>query len=153
MQRLGFGFYPKTLRLLLQEGNGPASLEGSAVLLGYHGHVSDQGETNLTTVELNGVGALAVAISDGSGSDDLEVASSSAVSSGHFSVHLSNSSVEGGITVLLVHVVDTRARVITNPYSKVFNLVGLSLVNLLKREDFTSGRLGLAQRSHVVPES
>ena len=102
---------------------------------------------------LKSVRTLAFSLRDGSGPDDLKVASSSSVTASHLCEHLSDSTVEGGIAVLLVHVMDTGAGVVTEPDGVVFNLVGLPLVDLLDSEEFSAGRLSLAESPQVVPET
>ena len=104
-------------------------------------------------MKLKGVVALALGVGNDSGSHDLDVACAGAVATSHLRVHLADGTVEGGLTVLLVHVVDTRARVVAKPDSEVLDLVGLLLVDLLNSKKLATSRLGLAQRAHVVPES
>ena len=99
--------------------------------MGDDGKVANKGEAHLTSVKLGGVGSLAFGVSNSGRAHDLNVASTSSVPASHLRVHLADRTVKCCLPVLLVHVVDTRARVVTEPYSKVLHLVGLLLVDLL----------------------
>jgi len=53
----------------------------------------------------------------------------------------------------LVHVVDSRAGIITQENTEVLDLVGLLLIELINRQNLTVCLLDLLQQTHVVPES
>ena len=52
-----------------------------------------------------------------------------------------------------MHVVDSRARIITQENTEVLDLVGLLLIELINRQNLTVCLLDLLQQTHVVPES
>jgi len=56
------------------------------------------------------------------------------------------------LTVLLVHVVCTRARVITDPNTEVLDLQRLLFMNNVDADDFTIGFFDLLQLPEEVPE-
>ena len=94
--------------------------------------------------------------------DDLDGTITSTVSTSHFLVALLNSTEEGVITILLVHVVSTGTRVVSQPDTVVLDF-GVSLVNLQKSaitqqnsylvdsKNFTSTLLHLLESVHEVP--
>lgn len=57
----------------------------------------------------------------------------------------------GDLTELLVHIVSSRARIITKPDTKVLNLQGLLLQNLRDGNNFTGGLLNLLKLAEEVP--
>lgn len=57
------------------------------------------------------------------------------------------------LTVLPVHVVGTGTRVVSDPDTEVLDLGGALLVDLLDRDDLTSGLLDLLEAAQEVPES
>lgn len=60
--------------------------------------------------------------------------STSAMASSHVAIALSHSSRDGHISVLAVHVVSSRARIIAQPDTKVLNLQWASVMNLLGKK-------------------
>jgi len=59
----------------------------------------------------------------------------------------------GEITELLVHVVGSRARVVTEPDTEVLDLQRLGFMNNVDTNDFTTGFLDFLQLSQEIPES
>lgn len=57
--------------------------------------------------------------------------SASAMTGSHITIALCNSSRDSQVSVLTVHVVSTRARVITKPDAKVLNLQWALVMNLM----------------------
>lgn len=57
------------------------------------------------------------------------------------------------LTVLLVHVVCTGARVVSDPDTEVLDLERVLLVDLVQRDDLTVGLLDLLELGHEVPET
>lgn len=110
-------------------------------------------EVDLGIVELQGVVAAALSSGDNGGANNLDVSSAGAMARCHFSVHLINGSGEGGRTVLLVHVVRSRARIISNPDAKVLDNVGVLLEDLMHFQALTVGTLDLLHAGQVVPEA
>ena len=106
--------------------------------------------------------SLEVLIFNDGSLDDLDGTITSTVSTSHFLVALLNGTEEGVITILLVHVVSTRTRVVSQPDTVVLDF-GVSLVDLQKSaimqrntyfvdsKDFTSTLLHLLESVHEVP--
>jgi len=122
------------------------------VLLGDDLSRSDEGESEILVDKLVGVVSLQFLILDDRSLDDLDVASHSSVSSGHVAVHLSNSSSQTGSSVLLVHIVSSASRSVSEPDSEVLDLSGGLVEDLGNIEDLTTSSLGLGQRLHIIPE-
>lgn len=61
---------------------------------------------------------------------DVNASESRSVTSGHILIHGVDSVCSAHFTVLLVHVVCARTRVVSNPYAKVLHLLWVLLVNL-----------------------
>lgn len=59
----------------------------------------------------------------------------------------------GELAILLVHVVSARARIVTNPDTKVLDLHGLLLEHLVAADDLTSGLLDLLHLLQEVEET
>lgn len=85
--------------------------------------------------------------------EDVNAAEPSTVSGSHVLVK----SLDGGsarqVTVLLVHVVGARARVVSDPDTKVLDLVGVLLRDSLDANDLTGRLLDLSELLHEVPVS
>lgn len=106
--------------------------------------------------------SLEVLIFNDGSLDDLDGTITSTVSTSHFLVALLNGTEEGVITILLVHVVSTRTRVVSQPDTVVLDF-GVSLVDLQKSaimqrntylvdsKNFTSTLLHLLKSVHEVP--
>lgn len=57
------------------------------------------------------------------------------------------------LTVLLVHVVGTRAGVVADPDTEVLDLQGVLLVDLVERDNLAVGLLDLLELGQEVPEA
>lgn len=77
----------------------------------------------------------------------------STVTGSHVGVESLNSVGAGHLTVLLVHVVRTRAGVVAEPDAEVLDLLGVLLVDGLDANDLAGSLLDLSQTSQEVPES
>ena len=122
------------------------------MLLGDDLSGSDQRETEVLVQILVGVVSSDIAVSDDGSLDDLDVAGHSSVSTSHIVVHLTDSTGEGEVSVLLVHIVSTASASVAQPDGEVLHLGGALLEDLSDIKDLTTGSLGLSQRLHVVPE-
>ena len=111
-----------------------------------------KGEPDILLCELSTVGPLEFTSTDGSGTDDLDGTRTTTVTSSHLVIKLSNSSRELQVTVLAVHVVGSRTRVVTEPDSVVLDGTGVLLDKLDAVKDLTSGLLHLTELTHEVPE-
>nr|GEY19939.1 hypothetical protein [Tanacetum cinerariifolium] len=83
--------------------------------------LEDQWKFDLGVVELLGGLPLAKLSSNGCGLDDLDARVTDSVSRSHFSVHLLNGTIEGGVSILLVHVVVTGPGLVPQPDAVVLD--------------------------------
>lgn len=117
----------------LEESGWASGLEGRTELLGrWAVDAVQQTELDVVGVELLGVDALGLGGLEDGGLDDLDRRAASAVAGGEISIHLLDGASEGDVTVLLVHVVGTRAGVITDPEAEVLDVVRVLLEDLNK---------------------
>lgn len=72
-------------------------------------------------MELLGAFSLAELGRDSSCLNDLDAVMSDPVSRRHLSVHLLDSSVQSGVSILFVHVVITSSTLVPKPYAKVLD--------------------------------
>ena len=103
-------------------------------------------------MELLSVVTLAEFKVDSSSLDDLNARESDTVAGSHLSVHLLNSTIEGGITVLLVHVVVASPTLVTQPDAIVLDSCWVLLKNLVDGKDLPVALLHLLQLAEEVPE-
>ena len=85
--------------------------------------------------------------------EDVDRSKSRSVAGSHILVKSVNGSSTGELTVLLVHVVGTGTRVVTDPDTEVLDLVGSLLVNLVDGDNLTSSLLNSSELGQEVPES
>jgi len=78
---------------------------------------------------------------------------SSTMSSGHILVQPVDSFCPAHLSVLLVHVVGTGARIISDPDAEVLDLERSLLVDDVEGDNFTVGFLDLAELHQEIPES
>jgi hypothetical protein len=81
-------------------------------------------------VELFSVVPLAESEVDCSSLDDLDARRPDTVARSHLSVHLLNSTIEGGVTVFLVHVVVASPALVTQPNAIVLDCSWILLKDL-----------------------
>lgn len=89
-----------------------------------------KGELKILVVELLDVHSLAVLVGNGGSTDDLDRACAGTVATSHVVVQGVNSTVQSNISVLTVHIVGTRSRVVLDPHTVVLDVRGLLLGNL-----------------------
>ncbi len=111
-----------------------------------------KGEPNVPLCELSTVGPLKFTSTKGSSADDLDGTRTAAVTSGHLVVKLRYSTSELQVTVLAVHVVGTRTRIVTEPDSVVLDSTGVLLDKLDAVKNLTGGLLHLTELTQEVPE-
>lgn len=113
----------------------------------------ENGKLELAVSELDASGPsdLSLFIEDSS-SDDGNGVGRGAVVSGHFCVELADCTVQGHISVFLVHVVVSSSGLIPENDTEGLHVVGLALENLVDGKDLSLGALGLELSSQVVPE-
>ena len=149
--------YVHTCRLYLnnlEEANWALGGENGLVRLG--------GRARNTVVELEleilldvllGDIALELAGRNDASVNDLNGRATSTVATSELSIHLINGTVNGHITVLLVHVVSARARVVADGDTVVLDVARVLLEDLSDTDDLTEGRLGLVELAEEVPEA
>lgn len=106
-----------------------------------------------TYVVLRQVGRPDLVLRHDGGADDLDGAVTGAVAGGHLGVQLLHSGGEGGVTELLVHVVDATAGDVAEPHTVRLDHTVVLLEDLVDSEDLTSHLLQLVQAGHEVPEA
>ena len=99
----------------------------------------------------SGSSDLFLLVEDG-GADDRDGVGGGAVVAGHFGVQLADSSVQGDVSVLLVHVVVASAGLVPEDDAEGLDVIGSALEDLVDREDLSLGALGLELATQVVPE-
>lgn len=75
------------------------------------------------------------------------------VSGGHILVKSNNGVGTGHFTILLVHVVGSRARVVTDPDTEVLDLERTLLMDLIEADDLSVGLLHFTELHQEVPET
>ena len=103
-----------------------------SVLLGDNWSGSDERESEGPAEELGGVGSLDLRVLDLGSLNDLNVAGHGSVTTSHVIVHLTNSTGESHVSVLLVHIVGTASGPVSEPDSEVLNL-GRGLIEDLEK--------------------
>ena len=88
-----------------------------------------------------------------SSADDLDGAVTGAVAGSHLGVQLLHGRSEGGITELLVHVVDATAGDVAEPDAVGLDDAAVLLEDLVDGKDLTSHLLQLVQTGNEVPEA
>lgn len=136
------------------EGVGSGGSEDGAVFL-LTGPVGDSedGESDLGVLELVRAGSsdLGFSVEDCS-LDDGDGVGGSTMIAGHLCVELTDGSVEGDVTVLLVHVVVSGPGLVPEDNTESFDVVGSALEDLIDSEDLSLGALGLELTPEMVPE-
>ena len=102
--------------------------------------------------ELDNVATSAVLVEENASSNNLDGFTSSAMSSGHFLVHLGDSSAKGVVSVLLVHVDCTSSGQVTEEDSVVPDASGFLLEDLAGGDDLSLDLSDLVLTLHVIPE-
>jgi hypothetical protein len=117
------------------------------------GGSSENWEPDLAVSELDASGSPDLFLFiENCGSDDRNSVGGGTMVTGHFGVQLTDGSIEGDVSVLLVHVVVACSGLVPKNDSEGFDVVGSSLKDLIYRQDLTLSTLGLELTSEVVPE-
>ena len=107
---------------LLHEKVGFGCLVSGLQLPAWWSHLTEhQGELDLTVVKLFGALPLAEFGGNSCCLNDLDAREPDTVSGRHLGVHLLNGTVQGSVTVLLVHVVVSSSALVPQPDSKVLD--------------------------------
>ena len=104
-------------------------------------------------MELLNIGSFAIGRLDGGSLDDGNTIGTNAMTGSHFLVHLLDSAVQGGVTVLFVCVMGTCARIVPHPDAEVFDGGGVLLEDLIHRQNLTIGLLHTSKLLQEVPAS
>lgn len=83
----------------------------------------------------------------------MDGAEAGTVAGSHVLVQRVDSGGSRQLTVLLVHVVSTGSRVVSDPDTEVLDLQGVLLVDLVERDDLAVGLLDLLELGQEVPEA
>lgn len=117
----------------LPESSGFGGFENSSVsFVAGSGDGSEDGELDLAVPEEVGFGSSdIVLLAEHCGSDDGNGVPGGPVITGHIHVELADGSVEGDVSVLLVHVVNTSSGLISQHDSESFDMIGSFFVDLI----------------------
>jgi hypothetical protein len=116
-------------------------------------HPVGKWEFDFGVVELLDAGAFAVGRLNLLHFDDLDAIRLRAMASAHIAIALSDGSSSGHITVLAVHVVMSRTRVITQPNAEVLDMSRSSLEHFFAGDNLSVGLLDTSQHAGEVPEA
>jgi len=137
---------------LLSEGGRAVGAEDLALRLRDQRHTTDVRELQVLRQHLLHVSAADLVLLDDGSLQDLDAGRLSTVAAGHLADHLTNSTVDRDIPVLLVHVVGVGTGLVSEPDAVVGD-DGRRLVQQLSlTQDLTSGSLSLVNLLHEVPE-
>lgn len=122
---------------MLHKQVGSRCLVGCLELPAWWPHLPEhQGELNLGVMELFGTLPLAELGRYSGSFDNLNAMRTDPVTRSHLSVHLLNSTIQSGITVLLVHVMITSSALVSQPNAVVLDCRRVLLKNLQKGQQF-----------------
>jgi hypothetical protein len=138
----------------LAEGVWPGSSEdGSESPLTGTISSAENGKSDLRISVLDGSGSSdLVLLGKDCGSDDGDGIRRSSVISCHFSVKLTDSTIQGNISVLLVHVVVSGSGLVSEDNAEGFHVIWSTLEDLVDSENLSLSALGLELSSQVVPK-
>jgi len=112
-----------------------------------------QWEFDLAVLELKHVGSAALGGRDLLHLHDLNGVWTSAMTSTHVTVALSDSAGRRQVSVLSVHVVRATAGVIAKPDGKVLDLLWFLIKNLITRNNFAVSLFDVLEETNKIPES
>jgi len=118
-----------------------------------HWHFPHNWELQLGIVHLLHMFASALTSRENGSVDYLDGARLGTVAACHLRVHLADGTIDGNVTVFLVHVVRVGTALIPEPHSVVLYLCGSSVIKLIDSKQFTATFLCLVDLLHEVPES
>jgi hypothetical protein len=114
---------------------------------------AQDGELELTVSELDRSWSPDFSLlGENSGSNDGDGIGGSSVISGHFSVQLTDGSVQRDISVLLVHVVVSGSRLVSEDDAEGLDMGGSPLEDLIDSKDLALGRFSFELSAQMVPE-
>ena len=134
---------------------GSCGLEGALEsLLAGSGQGLNDRESDFGVSELDGFGSSDIrGLLENGGSNDVDGAWVGSVVSAHFLVKLRNGSVQGDVSELLVHVMESGSGLHAQHDSVGFHVSGVLLVDVVDSENLSVGSLQFVQSSHLKPET
>ena len=138
----------------MTEGVGSVGLEdGTISLVAGSADVSEDGELDVAGPELEGPGPsdFVLGLDDG-GLDDGDGVGRGSVITGHLSVELTDGTVEGDVSELLVHVVVSSSGLIPQDDAEGLDVIGSPFEDFIDGQDLSLGSLGLVLTTEMVPE-
>lgn len=128
------------------------SLRAEQLLSAGLGDAVGERELQVLGNQLLDVGALDVGgLLDLNNTEDVDGPETGTVAGSHVRVQGLDGIGSGQLSVLLVHVVSARARVVSQPDTEVLDLLGVLLVDRLDADDLTGGLLDLLETTQEVP--
>lgn len=110
-------------------------------------------KSNLRISKLNGSGSSdLIFLGENCGSDDGDGIRGSSVVTSHLSVKLTDSTIQGNISVLLVHIVVSSSGLVSEDNAEGFHMIGSALEDLVNSKNLPLSALGLELSSQVVPK-
>merc|ERR1719424_2054042 len=134
------------------EGRGTLGSVGGTELLQCHWHLPDDRELQGVVVHLCDMTTPTLSCLQHCCVDDLDGARVCAVAASHLGVQLADSTIDGDITELFVHVVSVCAAFVPEPNAIVFSLGGCAIEELVHSKQLSTTLLGLVYLLHEVPE-
>jgi hypothetical protein len=108
---------------------------------------------NLRISKLNGSGSSdLIFLGENCGSDDGDGIRGSSVVTSHLSMKLTDSTIQGNISVLLVHIVVSSSGLVSEDNAEGFHMIGSALEDLVNSKNLPLSALGLELSSQVVPK-
>lgn len=139
----------KPITFLSESGR---SLRAEQLLGAGLGNTVGERELEVLGDELLDVGALDVGgLLNLNDTENVDRPETGTVASSHVRVQGLDGIGSGQLAVLLVHVVGTRSRIVSQPNTEVLDLLGVLLVDRLDADDLTSGLLDLLETTQEVP--
>ena len=138
----------------LPESSWLGGLEDSSVsLVAGSGDSPEDGELDFAvSVEVRFGSSDVVFLGEDSGSDDRDGVSGGSVVTSHFHVKLADSTVEGDVSVLFIHVVDSSSGLISEDDAESFDVIGSFFIDFVDCKNLTLSSFSLELPSKMIPE-
>ncbi len=138
----------------LPESSWLGGLEDSSVsLVAGSGDSPEDGELEAVASEKVRFGSSdVILLGEDSGSDDRDGVSGGSVVTSHFHMKLTDSTVEGDVSVLFIHVVNSSSGLISEDDAESFDVIGSFFVDFVNSENLTLSSFSLELSSKVIPE-
>lgn len=138
----------------LSESSWLGGLENSSVsLVAGSGDSSEDGELDFAVSEEVRFGSSDVVfLGEDSGSDDRDGVSGGSVVTSHFHMKLADSAVEGDVSVLFIHVVNSGSGLISEDDAESFDVIGSFFIDFVDSKNLTLSSFSLELPSKMIPE-